>query len=140
MLKRKIMSKLLKTKNRHNPYLRIGLWTCAWWWDKLGVGPASSFFLYLFQVFYKIQNNIDICMKKNIIKVPKITWVPLYKKKTEKPLNFPGNDENITGGTCSSRAATVGEGIFSEILGQKGQILVYLDERISIMVVMVVDG
>jgi hypothetical protein len=41
---------------------------------------------------------------------------------------------------CSSRAATVEGGIFSKIPDQKGQILVYLDEMILIMVVVVIDG
>ena len=61
-------------------------------------------------------------------------------KKLKKLLNFPRNDKNILGGACSSHTTTT-EGVsFGEIASQKGQILVYLDERILMIVVVVIYG
>jgi len=57
--------------------------------------PRRCSSLYLFRVFYKIQRKFyKYLYKTNTLRNPKITWVPLYKKKTEIPLNFSGNYEN----------------------------------------------
>jgi hypothetical protein len=53
-------------KKKHNPYLRIGLGTHAWWLDQMGVGP-TLFFFFIF-ISGTLQNKkvkfTNICIKK----------------------------------------------------------------------------
>lgn len=74
--------------------------------------PHRHSFLYLSQVFYKIQKKkiINTCIKRRkiLLKVPKITWVSLYGEKTKITLNFTKNYKNSHGGACSSPATIIG--------------------------------
>jgi len=88
----------------------------------MGVGLALLlFFIFISGVLQNTKKILQILVYKKLkitLEVPKITWVPMYRKMTEINMNFNGNYKNTPGGTCSSRAANVGRmKFFDEIPG-----------------------
>ena len=78
---------LKQLKNRHDPYLRIGLYTCVPRQDKMGVGPMSSFFfIFLLGILQNTKKYKYMYKKTNKIPfiVPKI---PAAKLKQNNEIN-----------------------------------------------------
>jgi hypothetical protein len=51
-------------KNMHNSYFKIGIWTHARWWDKLGVRLTLSFFIiFISDILQNAKQNTEPCIK-----------------------------------------------------------------------------